>query len=124
MTLLNESLDSPAAILEIKDQSGVHRELEIDMSGLSSEDKQADMLAKLGITPFRPTVPAVIGRIESGGAAERDGLLVGDRILMANNKKVDRWMDWVDVVRAHPEKEMLLSGSLVSSFQNRNLEQL
>ena len=60
----------------------------------------------LGVEPFFPTVPPVLGEIEPGMAAANQGLKMGDRILEVNGKKMLTWDDWVTVVRANPETLM------------------
>lgn len=103
LALLEESLDEAQVALEVQDESGARRVIKLDLSGLDAEQKQSDMLKYLGITSYRPKVPAVIGQIEPGGAAERDGLLPGDKIIAVNDKPVNDWLDWVGEIRQHPE---------------------
>ncbi|PMR76186.1 sigma E protease regulator RseP [Billgrantia endophytica] len=59
-------------------------------------------LATLGITPWQPPFPAVLGQVIEGEAAARAGLQAGDRILVVNDMPVDDWMDFVTLVRASP----------------------
>lgn len=106
LTLLEESLDESRVELEVQGESGTRRIIKLDLSGLDAEQKQADMLKYLGITGFRPKVPAIIGQIEPGGAAERDGLKPGDKIIAVNDKPVSDWLDWVDAIRQHPEQAL------------------
>jgi len=65
-------------------------------------------LADLGISPYRPDVPAVIGRVLPGGAADASGLLAGDRILLADNVPVSDWSHWVRIVQAVPDQGLEL----------------
>lgn len=58
---------------------------------------QDDPLHTLGIAPWSPPVPAVVGLVESGSRAEQAGLLSGDRVLRINEEDVS---DWMQVVRA------------------------
>lgn len=102
LSLLNESLDRDSISIEVKDQAGDRRLLELNLSGLTSEEKQADLLKHLGIETYRPSLPPVIGRIEAGGAAERDGLQVGDHVLSVDGKSIESWMGWVDVIQKNP----------------------
>jgi regulator of sigma E protease len=43
------------------------------MSGITKDDLDRDFLGKLGLRPFRPRVPADLGRVLPGSAAERAG---------------------------------------------------
>ena len=47
-------------------------------------------------------LPAVIGALEAGRPAERDGFRPGDRVIRAAGEEVESWSDWVRVVREHP----------------------
>lgn len=55
-------------------------------------------LETLGFVPWRPDVPAVLGRVEGRAAAEA-GLQAGDRITTLNGEPVRDWMQFVEVIR-------------------------
>jgi regulator of sigma E protease len=79
------------------------------LSGVSAAE--IDPLAALGITPFRPVIPAVIAQVVKGSPAESGGLKPGDKVLaMGDNKtgqtKIDSWQELVKKVRASPEKPL------------------
>ena len=63
-------------------------------------------LKLLGVEPFFPTVPPVLGEIESGYAAERDGLKQGDRILAVNDVALLTWDELVTLIRQNPQVTM------------------
>jgi regulator of sigma E protease len=58
-------------------------------------------LQSLGISPWRPDVPAVLGQVMDGEAAAAAGLRSGDRIVAVNGEPVDDWMAFVNVVRGN-----------------------
>lgn len=60
----------------------------------------------LGLVPWRPEIPPVIGRIVEGGVAEGSGLLVGDRILQINQQPISDWMALVKQIQAAPEEKL------------------
>lgn len=80
------------------------RTIMLPVAGISTELKQSQLLSQVGVQPFRPPLPAVIGKLESGGAAERDGLRPGDRVMATDGEPIIHWGDWVEVVRANPGK--------------------
>jgi regulator of sigma E protease len=59
---------------------------------------------KLGFQPWQPIIDAVVDDISPDSPAERSGLLGGDRIISADGQKMSDWGDWVEYVRARPEK--------------------
>ncbi|PIE24981.1 MAG: zinc metallopeptidase RseP [Neptuniibacter caesariensis] len=65
-------------------------------------------VAAFGIQPWRPRVPAVIGRIVEGGAASQSGLLLQDEVLSVDGNAIADWYAFVQVVRASAGKELNL----------------
>ena len=70
------------------------------------EIEQPFPLNDLGIQPYRISIPPVIGELQPDGRALQAGLQKGDLVVSANGKTVDSWSQWVDVVRASPEKDL------------------
>jgi regulator of sigma E protease len=66
-------------------------------------------MSSLGITPWRPEVPAILGQVLEDGPASRAGLEAGDRIVSVDGKPVGDWVAFVDVVRSHPGADLSLS---------------
>jgi regulator of sigma E protease len=73
-----------------------------------SEQEQPDLFGGLGITMYTPDIPPVVKEVVKGGAADRIGMLAGDRVLRADGVAMDLWMDWVRYVRARPEQGIAL----------------
>ncbi|GHC24399.1 sigma E protease regulator RseP [Aidingimonas halophila] len=65
-------------------------------------------LVSLGVTPWRPPMPAVIGQVIDDEAAARAGLKPGDEIKAVNGEPVEDWMAFVDVVRGSPGETLAL----------------
>ncbi|MEA2118640.1 RIP metalloprotease RseP [Halovibrio sp. HP20-50] len=63
-------------------------------------------LQTLGITPWQPEFPAILGQVVSGEAAEQAGLTPGDRVVAVNGEAVDDWMQFVNIVRGNPEETL------------------
>jgi regulator of sigma E protease len=73
-------------------------------------------LQTLGITPWQPEFPAVLGQVVSGEAADQAGLEAGDRMVAVNGETVDDWMHFVNMVRSSP-------GEMLQLTYERNGEQ-
>jgi len=58
----------------------------------------------LGFLPYRPVIPATVKELSEDGAAIRQGMKVGDRIVSINGVAMKDWFDVVDVVQKSPEK--------------------
>lgn len=68
------------------------------------KDQSQSPLDALGFIPYRPHLPAVITKLSEGGAAIRQGMKAGDKIVAINGVKMNEWFDVVQVVQASPEK--------------------
>lgn len=73
-----------------------------------SGEKEPNPISALGITPYSPEVPVVIGQVLPDGAAEKSGLQIGDQVLTADGLPVDDWHHWVRVVQASAGKTLQL----------------
>ncbi|MCG2957981.1 PDZ domain-containing protein, partial [Escherichia coli] len=57
------------------------------------KNQSQSALDVLGFLPYRPAMPAVIHQLSEDGAAIRQGMKVGDRILSINGLKMNDWFD-------------------------------
>lgn len=93
---------------------------EIPVTDWMQDREDSDLLAGLGITPFRPSVPAVISLIQEGGAAEIAGMQAGDRILSVDGAPVLDWYAFVEVVQAGAGQ--VLQVGVLRSVENKDTE--
>ncbi len=99
--------ESGTVRIGVLDPHGDHRRtvvIPIDRWLVGSD--RPDPIGALGISPWRPAVPARIGRLEAGGRAAASGLRPGDLVVEANGREIGDWLDWVKFVRAHPEQSI------------------
>ena len=98
-------VDGAQVKFTLRGQDGIEREAIVDVSQVSVDDMAGgNLLRILGLYPKRPVVPAVIGELVQGKPAEQAGLLVGDKIIAVNAVPVKDWMQWVDIIRANPQR--------------------
>jgi len=79
----------------------------LSLESVSSKDLDGDFLASLGLSLARP--PAMLGKIMDG-PAQRAGLQQGDLIVDVNGVPVNDGLALVALVRASPNKELILHG--------------
>ena len=103
-TLLDLVLQKKAAKLEIQTPEGERYFRMLEVGNLVPADLDGDFLKKLGLQPYQPPVYPVIGKLVDGGAAQRAGMQVNDRVLRVNGQDIVLWEDLVSVVNAHPGK--------------------
>ncbi len=91
----------------VRNEQGYEWDLSLDLTHLSPDDfSQQGLLSKLGMQPYRPSVPAVIGRVLAGSAAQQGGLQSDDKILSVNGKEIDNWHDWAEQISLHPDRSI------------------
>jgi len=100
--LATASVSEPELRIAVRDTEGAEQLRVIPSAEVGDLAETTDLLARLGMAPKRPKVPAVFGRILPGEAADQAGLVAGDRILAADGSALPDWNDWVDYVRARP----------------------
>ena len=106
--LLKEAVKRGVTAVEVEDASGTHRALSLDLSVISKDDLDRDFLGKLGLRPFRPSVPAVMGRVIPGSAAERGGLQAGDEVREIDGRPIATWFDFTAAVSAKPLQPLVM----------------
>ncbi len=76
-----------------------NKTLQLPQVGL---DAAGELFKQVGITPYRPAIPAVLGQIVADGAAAKAGLQEGDKLISADGKTIDDWQAWVALIQASP----------------------
>lgn len=97
--LLRHSLDNDRVAVEVERDGAVPRQLQLDLSGFELTEGGPDLLLQVGLRPYRPAIPAVVGRLVAGGPAERAGMREGDRVVAIAGEPVDTWERMVERIR-------------------------
>jgi regulator of sigma E protease len=107
--VLQSTLQREPLRLEIVDEKGHLRDVQLDLRSFPADDVEADALERIGLRLHRPPLEPVIGQLVRGGAAERAGLAPGDRVLAADGRPLDTWDELVSAVQARPEMPLALT---------------
>ncbi|NHB57388.1 RIP metalloprotease RseP [Acinetobacter sp. 194] len=82
------------------------------------KDQNQSALDVLGFIPYRPHIEAMVYKLSPDGAAIRQGMKEGDKIVAIDGVKMNDWFNVVDIVQKSPEKllniDVLREGKLVS----------
>ncbi|MEK6244270.1 MAG: RIP metalloprotease RseP [Pseudomonadota bacterium] len=100
--VLQGALQREALRFEVSGTGGDVAMHVLDLRGYPSEEVESDTLERIGLRLYRPPLPPVIGRVVSGGAAERAGLRPDDRVAQADGKDIATWEQLVQAIRARP----------------------
>jgi len=121
--LLDGLVGDGEARLQVLGDDGGQRELLLVVEGdRRALTEDADIFPRLGILPWRPRVPPVIGSLNADGSAARSGLRIGDRIIAADGQPVSDWSAWVEFVRARPEQRVSIEMERDGRVQSMDLE--
>ena len=100
IALLESSLDASEPLqveVELANGQRVVRELPVTQQQMLKSD--GDAVANLGFRTWWPEVDPVVGDLVDGGAADKAGLLVGDRIVSVDGEVLTSWRDLVSRVQ-------------------------
>ena len=100
-------------------ESTLRYESEVELDNWLRGADEPEPLAGLGVAPFIPEVPAIVGPVEAGSPAEQAGLQSGDHIVAANDTEIASAQAWIDYVKARPEA--LINLEVVREGQSLNL---
>jgi regulator of sigma E protease len=93
----------------VRERGGATASRRLDLSGLTPADLDSDFLRTLGLARFTADLPPEVGRVTSGGAAERAGLKPGDEILAINDQPMRSIDQAIRLIRESPGKTLIFS---------------
>jgi len=104
MRLTEAALRGTAVTVQVQHASGQQQSLTLALDQLPSRANEARVLPEIGLTPLQFLLPAVVGAIQAGSAA--DGLLkVGDRIERIGDHAIDGWDQVGSTVQAQAQAD-------------------
>jgi len=107
MQLLNHVGDSDVVTLQVSPFGrDLQQTLTIPLQRWLADTEVPDVLAGLGVQPYRPDVPARVKHVVEGSAAERANLQTRDLVVAVNGQPIGVWFELVEFVKAHPGKEV------------------
>lgn len=110
LAMLDELLGDGVISLEVVNERGTARRIALDTRGQeASLTEPGHLFLGLGIEPWAPELPPVIGEVITGGSAARAGLAVGDRVASADGAVIGSWPAWVEFVRQRPGQTVLVT---------------
>ena len=106
--VLQAALQRGSLRLEVVNDKDHLREALLDLRSFPADDVESDALERIGLRLYRPALEPVLGQVVSGQAAERAGLMTGDRVLRADGQPVRSWEELVAAVQARPDTPIAL----------------
>lgn len=93
--LLSRIGDSGELHFEMNEQKPVV----ITLNRWLSDAEEPNPIKQLGITPYRPQVPAILQQVQEGKPAHQAGLKANDQIISVNAVPVGEWFEFVEIVQ-------------------------
>ena len=116
--VMRRALNKEVVLIEAINQRreiAVHR---IELDRFNLEELEKDPLRPLGLVLFRPRLPAVVGQVQPGSAADAAGFRPGDRVKAIDSKSIADWTALATIARAAPGRslqfEIERNGTLLS----------
>ena len=105
--LLSAVVDEKPLTLRVRPQGGSEaRSVQVHYGDSKALTQPGHLFSGLGLSPWLPPVPAVLGQVQADGAAARAGLQQGDRIAAVDGQPVTDATAFVKTVRAHPGQRL------------------
>lgn len=102
--IMAAALDGEQTIhVEVKGQDQSQHQRAISL-GEGEADNAEKLYQRLGFKPWSPKLKPIIGNVLPDSAALAAGLKTGDLVVSADGVAVSDWMQWVEIVKKHPEK--------------------
>jgi regulator of sigma E protease len=73
------------------------------------DPKKPDVLGSLGIVPFIPSVPPIVGEVMENSPAFTARLQSEDKIISVNNQPITDWLLLVEFIKKHPNERIALA---------------
>lgn len=108
--LLSHVGNQDKLIMEVKNtRNGDTRTYELNLTGWRMNELTPDPLGSLGIIPYQPNIPLIIGKISKKSPASSVDLQLGDKILSIDHQPVTNWEEFIRFVMAHPGDNITLT---------------
>lgn len=90
----------------VEREDGRIETLRFNLAAEPELQRTTDVLRTVGFQPFTPQLPAVLGDLVQGGAADEAGLQPGDRVVAIDGVSVATWEDLVREVEPRPRETL------------------
>ena len=108
MEILGQGLNGGDLEIAVQSIDGDERINTLALGEMQLLKNEGDIFKVIGFKQWWPDLPAEIGGVVDGGAAENAGLRKGDIITAVDGVSVDQWITLVESIRAKPNQAMQL----------------
>ncbi len=110
-------------VAEVLDRNTEQKQkLTLPLANWQLDLKKPNALASLGIEPFIPTIPPVIGQVVPDMPGQKAGIMAGDRVLAVDGQPITEWMELVQYVQKRPDTRLTLKIERKGQIRNLSLQ--
>ena len=110
--------DDPVVITTKSLVNGYEKTHTLLLTNWQMDVKNPDVLDSLGIVPFVPSIPPIVGDVLPESPAKRAGLQTGDVVRSVNQQPITDWLELVDYVRKRPNQRIVLNVTSEGKHKN------
>ncbi|WP_133648493.1 RIP metalloprotease RseP [Paraburkholderia flava] len=103
--LLGAAFDHRRVILSAKDAHGTF-DFPVDLRNVSDKDVDDDFMSRIGFEPGGGTLS--VAGVQAGSAAQKAGLLAGDRVRAIDGRAVDNATAFIATIKSHAGRAVTL----------------
>jgi len=81
----------------------------LDLTHWHLDNLKPDPLNSLGIIPYEPDIPTIIGSIQPHSPATKSTLQINDKILAINQVPMKNWIQVITTIAKHPQETLLFN---------------
>ena len=101
LALVTHALDREDVSVTVEDANGLSSSHVLRLSRLGDDFSEEKTLEAIGIDPWRPVLPAIVGEVTENSPADRAGVHEGDLITHIGGEAVESW-NWIGfLVQTH-----------------------
>ena len=108
MEILDQGLNGGDLEIAVQSIDGDERSHTLALGEMQLLKNEGDIFKVIGFKQWWPDLPAEIGGVVEGGAAENAGLRKGDIVTTVDGVIIDQWITLVESIRAKPNQAMQL----------------
>ncbi len=120
LRLIPPALDRRAITMTVEQLDGSRRTIELPLNQLGPDFNEENTLESLGLNPWRPDLPSIIGEVSPDSPAAAAGLSAGDRITAINGQAIEGWRDIGRLVAAQNVNDDGVFEPLTLDLENGN----
>jgi regulator of sigma E protease len=95
----------------VKSASGVQSSHTLNLKNWQLDGLSPDPLTSIGLKPYTPDIPLIVGQIAPDSPAAKAGVQKHDKLIAINNQPIPTWEMLITTITEHPDESIQLTVS-------------